>query len=46
MLNLTLFQPRNFIVVGLIAIFARTLLDGFVRIVDNGGEEKAAANGG
>lgn len=38
MLNLTLFQPRNLLVIAVIAIFARSLLDGFVRIVDNGGE--------
>lgn len=41
MLNMNFLRPANLLAIGIIAVFARTLLDGFVKIVDNGGEEAA-----
>lgn len=39
MITFEFFRPRNLIVIAIVAIFARSLLDGFVRMVDNGGEK-------
>lgn len=41
MINTALFSFRNIFVIGVIAVFARTLLHGFVRLVD-GAEEPGA----
>lgn len=38
MINTALLRPGNIIFIIIVAVFARSLLDGFVRLVDNGGE--------
>lgn len=42
MINTTLLAPGNLLFIAVVVVFARTLLNGFVKLVDNGGEGENA----
>lgn len=43
MINTALFRPRNLLVIAIVVIFARSLLHGFVKLVDGDEDSSTAA---
>lgn len=40
-MNMAFFSLRNILIITIVAVSARTLLNAFVRVVDNGAEEES-----